>query len=190
MYTLYLRDALQNKYAEINELCDSYFQDRIMTFHHRFPEGSKSDIDLLAKDNSNTYSLSLIDGENLHMVRLGDDGLIYIETSGDALSIHEITHVIQSIEAGRLDFNSNGELKNSGVTEKSAHATVKKIAANEVEAYKSQYSFNPSSLPKNVSNINKIDIHYVVSLRDRNGNIVYPIIKDFSDQLKRISKNK
>ena len=153
-------------------------------------EGCKSDIDILGDDNSHTYVFARTDGDGLHMVRSGDDGLVYIETSQDALSIHEVTHVRQSIESGGLVFNSKGELENSGLKETKHMRKIQKIADNEVEAYKNQFAFNPSAMPKKVSNIGSIDVHYVGSLRTGNGMPAYQIIKDYSDLLKRISNIK
>ena len=64
---------------------------------------SKSDIDLLGQDENNTYVLTRIDGGR-HTVRQGNNEKVYIETSSDALSIHEITHVRQSLTSGGLRF--------------------------------------------------------------------------------------
>ena len=72
---------------------------------------SKADIDVLGADQNNVYALSPISGGE-HKVRQGSDGKVYIETSSEALSIHEITHVRQSLDAGGLKFSTNGELLN------------------------------------------------------------------------------
>lgn len=151
---------------------------------------SKSDINLLGNDTENTYALSYIAGDDAHSVRLGDDGIIYIETSQNAISIHEITHVRQSIKAGGLEFNSEGMLKNSGTIEKGNINKYKKISEAEVEAYSMQYAYDPDSMPKKVSNINAIDIHYVGSLKDNSGRDAYPVIRDFSKYIKTMQKLK
>lgn len=89
---------------------------------------SKADIDLLGADQSNVYALSSISGGK-HKVRQGSDGKVYIETSSDALSIHEVTHVRQSLDAGGLRFSTNGELLNAGVG-------IRSVSNMEIEAYK------------------------------------------------------
>ena len=87
---------------------------------------SKADIDLLGADQSNVYALSSISGGK-HKVRQGSDGKVYIETSSDALSIHEVTHVRQSLDAGGLRFSTNGELLNAGVG-------IRSVSNMEIEA--------------------------------------------------------
>ena len=64
---------------------------------------SISDIDLLGQDENNTYVLTRIDGGR-HTVRQGNNEKVYIETSSDTLSIHEITHVRQLLTSGGLRF--------------------------------------------------------------------------------------
>ena len=99
--------------------------------------------EVLGADQNNVYALSSISGGE-HKVRQGSDGKVYIETSSDALSIHEITHVRQSLDAGGLKFSTNGELLNAGVG-------IKGISNMEIVAYKMQYSYDRSvvSSPKN-----------------------------------------
>ncbi len=75
---------------------------------------SKADIEVLGADQNNAFALSSISGGE-HKVRQGNDGKVYIETSSDAISIHEITHVRQSLDLGGLNFSSSGELVNAGV---------------------------------------------------------------------------
>lgn len=90
-----------------------------------------------------------------------------IETSGNAVTIHEITHIRQSLKKGGLFFNSRGELRNPGF-ENDSKANHEIIAAGnyEIEAYQAQYSLDFRSLPQSVGNIDNIDLFYV-------GNIMY-----------------
>lgn len=113
----------------------------------------------------NTYALRQIDGGK-HHVREAEDGTVYIETSSDALSIHEITHVRQALNAGGLRFN-DGMLLNPGNT------VGRKAAADmEVEAYKMQYSYQPSSF-SSVTNLGDINYRSVWNVKDENGRIIY-----------------
>ena len=149
---------------------------------------SKSDIDLLGHD-SQKYKLTQVSGEGAHMVRLENNGTISIETSEDALSIHEITHVRQALDAGGLEFSDSGCLKNPGTRAKGLQRYIA-ISEAEIEAYKMQYSYRPESLPISVDNISIINVHYVGSIKDPNGGYGYPMIKDYSDFLKSQQKMK
>jgi len=135
---------------------------------------SKKDIDVLGADKNNTYSLTPIDGGE-HKVLQGSDGKIHIETSSDALSIHEITHVRQSLDAGGLKFSSNGELLNSG------QGVVGK-SNMEVEAYQKQYSYD-LSFPGRTSNLQGINVYSVGNIRNDEGTLVYPLIYEYSEFL-------
>ena len=149
---------------------------------------SKSDIDLLGHD-SQKYKLTQVSGEGAHKVRLENNGTISIETSEDALSIHEITHVRQALDAGGLEFSDSGCLKNPGTRAKGSQRYIA-ISEAEIEAYKMQYSYRPESLPISVDNISIINVHYVGSIKDPNGGYGYPMIKDYSDFLKSQQKFK
>ena len=149
---------------------------------------SKSDIDLLGHD-SQKYKLTQVSGEGAHKVRLENNGTISIETSEDALSIHEITHVRQALDAGGLEFSDSGCLKNPGTRAKGSQRYIA-ISEAEIEAYKMQYSYRPESLPISVDNISIINAHYVGSIKDPNGGYGYPMIKDYSDFLKSQQKFK
>ncbi|MDE6342061.1 MAG: hypothetical protein K2K93_07070 [Muribaculaceae bacterium] len=147
-----------------------------------------SDIDLLAKDDKYTYAFSHNDGSGENSVRLGDDGIVYIETSDNALSVHEITHVRQYKEAstdGSLDFNSKGLLKNAGTREKNPSIRIQHISDNEVEAYQMQFAYNPHSMPNKAKDIGSIDLHYVGSIKNGIGQPVYDIINRYSEFLKK-----
>jgi hypothetical protein len=151
-------------------------QDRISKL-----ETSKADIDKLGADQDHTYSLSNISGGE-HHVRQGNDGKVYIETSTNALSLHEISHVRQSLDAGGLEFK-DGLLLN-------ASQNIVGITANEVEAYKIQYSFDlsfPGSLQG--KGLNGINVHSVGGIMN-NGKPVYPAIYNYSIDINKDIKRK
>lgn len=66
-------------------------------------------------------------------MRQDSDCKVYIEISSSALSIHEITHVRESLDAEGLKFSKNGELRN-------VSNGIKGVSNMEVEAYQVQYS--------------------------------------------------
>ena len=141
---------------------------------------SKNDIDKLGADKNNTYAINNTSGGK-HFVRQGSDGKVYIESSSDALSIHEISHVRQSLEAGGLKFTHEGLLLNSG-------SGLKGKSNIEVESYQLQYSVDQTFPGKNHNGIQGIDIHSVGNIKDDNQNYVYPIIKEYSEAVKRALK--
>jgi hypothetical protein len=146
---------------------------------HKNLEQAKSDIDLLGSDQSNTYVLSSISGGQ-HKVIQGSDTKIYIQTSSESLSIHEISHVRQSLNAGGLKFSSNGELLNAGIG-------VRGVAKMEVEAYQIQYSLDKSFPGKTTKGLQGIDVHSVGNIQD-NGKLVYPVINQYSKDLIKFQK--
>ena len=153
-------------------------QDRISRL-----ETSKADIDRLDADPNNIYSLSSISGGE-HHVRQDSDGKVYIQTSSDAFSLHEISHVRQSLDAGGLKFSTDGNsyLLNSG-------AGVVGVTRNEVEAYQIQYSFDlsfPGSLRG--QGLQGINVHSVGGIMN-NGKPVYPVIYQYSNDLIKFQKH-
>jgi len=138
------------------------------------------DIDRLGADQDNVYAFNHTSGGQ-HNVRKGSDGIIYIDTSSNALSIHEITHVRQSLTSGGLRFDHNGRLYNAGNGER-------RQAMMEVEGYQMQYSYD-KSFPGYTGNkgLFGIDIHSVGNIRD-NGVLVYPNIYNYSNKLKKFEK--
>ena len=163
---------------------------RIADFESRISKlnQSKDDIDLLSHD-SRIYRLTPVSGECAHKVRREKNGTISIETSEDALSIHEITHVRQALEAGGLEFTDSGLLINPG-TRAEILKQYQEMSEVEIEAYQMQYSYRPESLPIYVTNISIIDVHYVGSIKDSNGGNAYQLIKNYSDFLKSQQKFK
>ena len=91
---------------------------------------SLNDIDILGNDKNNVYALSKTDGGE-HHVRKAEDGRVLIETSSDAISLHEISHVRQSLNSyGKLLFSPNGYLYNAGRT------SAERFSKMEIEAYR------------------------------------------------------
>ena len=174
----------QNKLAKggLSEKQVRKLEDKISEANNRISNLniSKADIDVLGADQNNVYALSPISGGE-HKVRQGSDGKVYIETSSDALSIHEITHVRQSLDAGGLKFSTNGELLNAGVG-------IRGISNMEIEAYKMQYSYD-RSFPGSLGGrgLQGIDIHSVGSIIN-DGKHVYPAIYQYSIELNKFFK--
>ena len=160
-------ERLQNGIAENNEKIS----------HLR---KSLSDINLLGEDNENTYAFRRTNGGEHHVVL--EEGTVFIETSSDALSIHEITHVRQSLDAGGLEFH-DGYLKNAGTAPR-------KMAGNEIEAYQMQHSFD-DSFPGNVPSVNAINIQSVGNIKNSSGGLVYPWIRIiYENERKQLRNNK
>ena len=153
--------------------------DRIANLHK-----SKADIDLLGADQKHVYALLQISG-GIHTVRSGDGNKVYIETSSDALSIHEITHVRQSLEAGGLQFK-DGNLINVGSNYTKGEEKYKAISNMEIEAYKMQYSYD-KSFPGTVSSLKDIDVHSVGGIMNGE-HPVYEAIHQYSIFLKERNK--
>ena len=131
---------------------------------------SLSDINLLSEDLNNTYVLDAVLKPD-HNVRLGPNNHVFIETISDAISLHEIAHVRQSLNSGGLSFNDEGKLQNSG-------RSINEMINNEVEAYKIQYSFDPSSFPGLLygsSGIDGVNRMSVMGIRI-NGQLAYPFL--------------
>jgi hypothetical protein len=141
-------------------------------------EKSLADIDLLGKDENNTYALNHISGGR-HQVRQGDDGIIYIDTSSDAMSIHEIAHVRQSLtNIGKLQFYK-GYLTNAG------RSSEEEFSKMEIEAYKIQYSYD-LSFPGNLrgKGIQGIDVKSVGNIMNPDtGKYIYKVINEYSLKL-------
>lgn len=147
---------------------------------------SKADIDRLGDDKNNIYALSKISGGE-HKVRQGSDGKVYIETFSDAYSIHEITHVRQSLNAGGLEFSAGGELLNSA--KGTGKSYFDNLSEMEIEAYKMQYSYD-RSFPGNTGGreLYGIDVHSVGNLRNDKGKVIYDKIYEYSDFIRKQQK--
>ena len=139
---------------------------------------SMNDIKQLGDDQNTTYAFRQIGGGE-HHVRQGDNGTVYIETSSDAMSIHEITHIRQSLDAGGLKF-SNGLLNNAG-------KKLESMCNMEVEAYKMQYSYD-RSFPGRTNGLNGIDVHSVGNITNEHGAPVYGFIHTYSVDIRKQEK--
>ena len=159
----------------------SKLTDKLSEAHARVAnlEQSKQDIDLLGNDPDNTYAFNRTEG-GIHKVWQGDDGKVYIDTSSDALSIHEITHVRQSLTNGGLSFY-NDNLENIGSNMPNGENRFKTISAMEVEAYRMQYSYD-LSFPGYTRNLQGINVHSVGNIG--NG-AIYKEIHAYSEFLRQ-----
>jgi RHS repeat-associated protein len=121
-----------------------------------------------AKETYRLAGASQSDGT--HGVVKGSDGVINIEGSNTGLHIHEIRHVGQSIEAGGVKFNKNGQLLN-------AAKTIEGGRNNEVNAYQVQYSFD-GSYPAGASSLKDINGKTLMDIKREDGTSVYEALKD------------
>src|SRR5699024_1321381 len=123
-------------------------QNRIENKQERINEMDKSLADIENIRNSE-FTFRLVDGGALNHVMQGNDGVINIQGVNDALHIHEIRHVSMALnsEEGMQFSDEIGYLK-----------TTQGIGLlDEMEGYKAQYAFRPSSLPFSVKDINQFD---------------------------------
>ena len=141
-------------------------------------EQSKRDIDLLGNDPDNVYAFNRTNG-GIHQVWKGEDGKVYIDTSSEAMSIHEITHVKQSLESGGLKFSEGGKLLNAGSRLSPREGRYEVISQMEVDAYRMQYSFD-RSFPGYARSLNDINVHSVGNIG--NG-MIYEAIRKYSKYL-------
>ena len=168
--------AIQNNDSERITM----LQDHINEMHNRISHLQKciSDIEMLSLDENHYYEINSIP-EGTHYVKQGDNNTIIIESSSTAMSIHEITHVAQALNAGGLSFD-NGKLINAG-------RTLFQITHYEIEAYRRQFSYDDTSFPGYNPNgkLNGINVHSVGNIRNADGMLVYPKIKEYSEQIKQ-----
>ena len=141
---------------------------------------SADDVKLLGDDMNHVYAIEKIGGGKHHVVQ--KEGKVYIETSSTALTIHEMTHISQSLSHGGLNFDENGLLKNVG-------ATLRMKSDMEIEAYQRQYSYD-LSFPGNASSLSGINYMSVGNITD-DGVRVYPFIHQYyMNQQKQMRINK
>ncbi len=116
----------------------------------------------LLEADDHIYDLAQPSMTNYNRVRMGDDGVVYIEGLNMATYIHEIDHVVQGLDDGELRFDKGGFLLNVG-------KTYEERMMMEVNAYRKQYSYDPASLPFTIYNgIEEIDIFKVMNIKDPN----------------------
>ena len=102
----------------------------------------------------------------------------------EAMSIHEITHVKQSLESGGLEFSEGGKLLNAGSKLSPKDGRYREISKMEVDAYRMQYSFD-CSFPGRAGSLNDINVHSVGNIYNvEAGKYVYPYILKYSQSLK------
>lgn len=131
---------------------------------------SLSDIKAIgeAKETYTLSSPSQSDGR--HGVVKDSKGVIQIEGSNTGLHLHEIRHVGQSISAGGVKFNSNGQLLNSATTKADG-------INNEINAYQVQYSYD-GSYPASAGSLKDINSKSLMEIKLEDGTPVYKALKE------------
>jgi hypothetical protein len=133
---------------------------------------STADINKLGGDPSHTYALSSNENIVAGYVSKGTNGKISIVGDGMALTVHEITHVRQSLDAEQLNFDTEtNKLQYTG-------PGVEIKANAEVEAYQKQFSVKRTDLGTglNLRGPNEITPQVIGNRRRANGALVYPDI--------------
>ena len=143
-------------------------------------EQSIKDIDFLGADQENKYAFLKTTGGKHTVWKSKESGVVIIETSDEGFSIHEITHIRQSLEAGGLKFSKkDNKLLNSG-------SSAKQRADKEVEAYKMQHSYNGSFSGSTF--LKGINYKTVGNIQDENHKLVYPEIYNLVNPTSNSSK--
>lgn len=147
---------------DITEENRSDLQDQIenLTQNIEILENSICDIERLAED-TNTYDL--VDGYDRNSV-VKNDNVIEIQGPESALHLHEIRHVVQSLDNGGLRFKDNHLVNND-------------IIPSEIEANKVQFAFKKSTLSYPPKSLNGITVKYLADMVDSQGIPIYPTIK-------------
>jgi hypothetical protein len=132
---------------------------------------SIADINKLGDDQNHTYGLNSSTSTTEGYVSKGTTGTINIVGDGMQLTIHEITHVRQSLDAGRFNFSSNNKLQYTG-------PGVEVQEQAELEAYQKQFSVHRTDLGSglNLRSPNDITPQIIGNIRRNNGALVYPAI--------------
>ena len=149
----------------------------ITAFGERVSNIKKSveDIDRLGNDQKHTFVLNSSTNTKMGYVEKGRNGKINIIGNGGDLTVHEITHIRQSLDAGKLIFDSKtNKLGYSGIGVK--------IQANaEVEAYQKQFSIHRTNLNTGLPLQSPTDItpQVVGKIKRTDGSLMYPVINKF-----------
>ena len=146
-------------------------QKRIMENKEKIDFLFKSLFDINNIENAEeTFRLtSASEGDGTHRVIKHRDGVIGIEGSNIGLYLHEIRHVGQSLEAGKLKFNGKGQLYNAGKTKEEQ-------TENEIEAYKVQFSYD-GSYPVGATVLNDINKNSLLKIKTEDGIPIYKQLK-------------
>ena len=156
---------LSDKEKSLNTLMIKENQEKISLL-----ENSIVTIGAMEADQEHVYSFEPTDGNQPHMVRLGEDGTVYVQASSDSMALHEITHVGQSLEQGELLFVGDA-LRN-------ASTKLGEAAKNEVVAYRTQYAMNPFNMPIPIISIKLINNKYLQHIRNpQTGQPLYPYLR-------------
>jgi RHS repeat-associated protein len=185
-----LKGNLNNRITELNSKMESYqnmiksetlndadikiYTKEISAFKDMFShlETSMKDIDKLGDDQKHTYALNSNENTKDGYVLKGMDGKINIVGDGMELTVHEITHVRQSLDVEKFNFNP----KNNRLQYIAPGAEIQ--AKAEVEAYQMQFSVKRTDFGSglNLRSPNEITPQIIGNKRRHNGTLVYPDI--------------
>ncbi|NSL88906.1 RHS repeat-associated core domain-containing protein [Chitinophaga sp. Mgbs1] len=131
------------------------------------------DIEMLGNDPGRTYDLVHVSDNENYRVYKGDDGVINIQGSSNALYVHEIKHVALALSSpGGLQFSANNYLRpvsSYGVED-------------EIKGYQAQFGYDPGSLPVGIrGSYEKITQENLANLRNSDNSYVYPGIRQKQD---------
>ncbi|MDP4278266.1 MAG: hypothetical protein Q8914_11645 [Bacteroidota bacterium] len=150
----------------------TYLNNKIAAIETRVSQmnQSKSDIEQLGSDRTHIYVLKRPEGM-CGSVTKEKDKEVNINAPTDGLAVHEIKHISQSLNVGKLNFYK-GALQNAGTSNKER-------GMNEENAYKAQFSLN-GFIPgaKGVHSPNEIVIPLIKGMRDSNGKLLYPYLSE------------
>jgi RHS repeat-associated protein len=138
-------------------------------------ETSINDIDRLGNDPNHTYILNSNKNTNNGYVSKGRDGNVSIVGDGWGLTVHEITHVRQSLDAGKLNFDTKTyRLQYAG-------PGVEVQIKAEVEAYQKQFSVKRTDYHPGFGLRGPGDItpQVVGNMKRPDGSWVYPDIHNY-----------
>ena len=92
--------------------------DKIEDFNNRidYLNRNKDNVKRLGTDQDNIYAIGSTAGDGVNTVRKDEDGKVVIQADGTARILHEITHIVQSLDTGGLLFSNNSILCNAGIT--------------------------------------------------------------------------
>ena len=147
-------------------------------------------VKMLDKDKKHYYRFEKID-DNFSRVRFGADGMVYIQGSDFGFQLHEVIHVMQSLNNKGLKFGKDNFLKNAYAPEKGEKKVYTEqdyfnVSEMEVEAYKVQYAYNGYFPLSNVT-LNEINVHTIGAIMN-GGKYVYEAINEYSRYLQNKQK--
>lgn len=165
-----LQEKLNNAEKPLSEKETKKLNKQIDELTGRIDELEKSghDIELLGQDKNNTYDL-VGNSEAYHRVTKDKDGTILIPGGVDAMHAHEVRHVADDIRRYGAPQFIDGVFGVKG-------SQLQMHYLNEVSGNRAQYAVDPTTMVDNPKSINKINLRYLGTIRDSEGNPVYPML--------------